>query len=87
MHDERFSIGGNGLGQHGGSTVYARIMRSKGRETLVMLCKYCYSVQHVQLIGCGDQRAGTDSAPEYYRIVSDQVAVPPLARVKGYVWR
>ena len=25
-------------------------------------------------------------APEHYRIISDQDAVLPLARVKGYVW-
>ena len=29
---------------------------------------------------------GSDSAPEQYKIISDQDAVLPLARVKGYVW-
>ena len=29
---------------------------------------------------------GSDSAIEHYKIVSDQDAVLPLARVKGYVW-
>ena len=43
--------------------------------------------QHVHLIGCGDQRAGVQTVRQNItKIVSDQDAVLPLARVKGYVW-
>ena len=41
------------------------------------------SVQHVQLIGCGDQMAGVQTAPEPYKIISDQDGVLPVTRVKA----
>ena len=45
------------------------------------------SVKHVQLIGCGDQRAGVQTVRQNMtKIINDQDAVLPLARVKGYVW-
>ena len=55
--------------------------------SLCMLCIYCsFSTACPFNRLWGSKGRGSDSAPELYRIVSDQDAVLPLARVKGYVW-
>ena len=55
--------------------------------SLCMLCKYCWVSTACPINRLwGSKGRSSDSAPEHYKIVSDQDAVLPLARVKGYVW-
>ena len=55
--------------------------------SLRMLCKYCWFSTACPINRLwGSKGRSSDSAPEHYKIVSDQDAVLPLVRVKGYVW-